>query len=144
MSDEDIAVVRRFTAQGCVGGRLGVIDEVFAEDFVNHDPMPGHDTGRDGMRQTIALLNDGLSDRKMLFDEYRSVGDAVVENATVGAIHTGEMLGVPASGAEVKVRSIEIWRVTGGKIAERWGVVDIDGLMAQLTATTASAAAGES
>lgn len=141
LSEANIAVVRRFTTQGCVGGRLGVIDEVFAEDFVNHDPMPGHDAGREGMRQTIAMLNDGLSDRKMLLDEYRSAGDTVVENAAVGALHTGEMLGVPASGTEVLVRSIEIWRVADGKIAERWGVVDVAGLLAQLSAADTAAGA---
>lgn len=148
MSDEDIAlseaniaVVRRFTTQGCIDGRLDVIDEVFAEDFVNHDPMPGHDSGREGMRQTIALLNDGLSDRRLLLDEYRSAGDTVVENATVGAVHTGEMLGIAASGSEVRVRSIEIWRVAAGKITERWGVVDVAGLMAQLSAISASSGA---
>jgi predicted ester cyclase len=126
---------------GCVAGKLDVIDEVFAEGFVNHDPMPGHDTGREGMRQTIQMLNDGLSDRKMVLDEYRSAGDTIVENAAVGAIHTGEMLGFPASGAEVRVRSIEIWRVAGGKITERWGVVDVAGLLAQLSTTTAAAGA---
>ena len=140
MSDENIAVVRRFTTQGCVAGKLDVIDEVFAEDFLNHDPMPGHDTGREGMRQTIQMLNDGLSDRKMVFDEYRSAGDSVVQNATFGAIHTGEMLGAPASGNEVLVRGIEIWRVADGRITERWGVIDVAGLLAQLgTTTTASA-----
>lgn len=140
MSEANIAVVRRFTTQGCVAGKLDVIDEVFADDFVNHDPMPGHDAGREGMRQTIAMLNDGLSDRKMVLDEYRSADDTVVENAAVGAIHTGEILGVPASGTEVMVRSIEIWRVAGGKITERWGVVDVAGLLAQLSATTTAAA----
>lgn len=132
MSDENIALIRRFTDQGCVAGKLEIVDEVFADDYVDHDPMPGHASGREGTRQTLEMLNRGLSRRRMVSDEYLAVGDTVVQNATFGATHTGELLGVPASGKDVEVRGIEIWRVADGKVAERWGIVDVAGLLAQI------------
>jgi predicted ester cyclase len=46
--------------------------------------------------------------------------------------HTGDFLGVPATGKQLQVRGIEIWRLADGKIVERWGIVDAAGVMEQL------------
>ena len=139
MSAENVAIVRRFTEEGCVGGRIEVVDEVVAEDCVDHDPLPGQAAGRAGLRQTVQLVVRGLSDRGTVLDQYLDAGDTVVQNWTFRGRHTGEFMGVPATGKEVRIRGVEIWRVADGRIAERWGVVDVAGLLAQLQAgTTAS------
>ena len=39
--------------------------------------------------------------------------------------HTGEAMGIPPSGEAIKIRGIEIFRVSDGKITEHWGVIDI-------------------
>ena len=43
--------------------------------------------------------------------------------------HTGEAMGIPPSGQAITIRGIEIWRVADGKIAERWGVVDVSDVL---------------
>jgi predicted ester cyclase len=48
-------------------------------------------------------------------------------------MHTGDFLGVPATGKQLQVRGIEIWRLADAKIVERWGVVDVAGVMEQIT-----------
>jgi len=132
MSAENVAIVRRFTEEGCVAGRVEVVDEVVAADCVDHDPLPGQPAGRHGLRQTVQMVVRGLSDRGTVLDRYLDAGDAVVQNWILRGTHTGEFLGVPATGREVRVRGVEIWRVADGKIAERWGVVDVAGALAQL------------
>jgi predicted ester cyclase len=59
-------------------------------------------------------------------------GDTVTESWVFQGTHTGDFLGIPATGKQLQVRGIEIWRLQDSKIVERWGVVDATGVMEQL------------
>ena len=132
MSEANITAVRRLTQVGFVGGEIDVVDEVVADECIDHDPMPGQGQGREGQRYTCQMVVNGLSNRSTLRDEFLAVGDTVIENWVFQGTHTGEFLGVPATGKQLQVRGIEIWRLANGKIVERWGVVDAAGVMEQL------------
>lgn len=131
MSTENIAVVRRLTEEGFMGGKVGVVDDTVSENCLDHDPMPGQSQGRAGQRETCQMVVDGLSDRRVE-EEFLAVGDKVIENWTFFGTHTGEFLGVPATGKKLTIRGIEIWRVEEGLITERWGAIDTGDVMAQL------------
>jgi steroid delta-isomerase-like uncharacterized protein len=131
MSDQNIAIIRRLTQEGFVDGKIEVVDDVVAEDCIDHDPMPGQSQGREGQRQTCQMVIDGLSDRSV-DDDVFAVGDRVIESWTFTGTHTGEFLGVPATGRQIAIRAIEIWRVADGMIVERWGVLDSGAVMEQL------------
>ncbi len=132
MSEQNIAIVRRLTEAGFVGGKVEVVDDVVAEDCVDHDPLPGQSEGREGQRQACRMVVGGLSHRSTLQDEYLAAGDKVIENWVFQGTHTGEFMGVPATGKTIQVRGMEIWRVANGKIVERWGVIDSGAVMVQL------------
>jgi len=132
MSEENVAIVRRLTEEGFVGGKVDIVDDVVGENCVDHDPMPGQGQCRGGQRHTCQMVVNGLSHRSTLQDDFLAVGDTVVENWVFQGTHTGEFLGVPATGKQIQVRGIEIWRLADGKIVERWGVVDAAGVMEQL------------
>ena len=132
MSDQNVAAVRRLTQEGFVAGKVEVVDDVVAENCVDHDPMPGQGQGREGQRHTCQMVVDGLSNRSTLRDDFLATGDTVVENWIFQGTHTGDFLGAPATGKQLQVRGIEIWRLAGGRIVERWGVVDAAGVMEQL------------
>jgi len=132
MSDQNVAAVRRLTQEGFVAGKVEVVDDVVAENCVDHDPMPGQRQGREGQRHTCQMVVDGLSNRSTLRDDFLATGDTVVENWIFQGTHTGDFLGAPATGKQLQVRGIEIWRLAGGRIVERWGVVDAAGVMEQL------------
>lgn len=131
MSDENIAIVRRFTDEGFVGGKVDVADDVIAENCVDHDPLPGQPQGRAGQRQTCQMVVDGLSNRR-IDETFLAIDDKVIENWTFYGTHTGDFLGVPGSGKEIEIRGIEIWRLAAGQIVERWGVIDSGAVMEQL------------
>ena len=59
-------------------------------------------------------------------------GDKVVGRITAYGTHTGELFGVPATGREIRVSGIAIWRISDGKIVEHWHETDGLGLMQQL------------
>ena len=62
MSREDnIAAPERF-AEGVVSGNLGVIDEVMADDVVDHGPAPDQGPGPEGFKQFFTTLRNALAD----------------------------------------------------------------------------------
>lgn len=119
-------IVRRITDEAFLGGNASVIDELVADDYVDHDPPPGLPADRDGFRQTAEMVAAAFSNRKMEFDEYVDTGDGrIVESWAMTAKHTAEAFGVPPSNQSIRVRGIEIWRCSGGKVVEHWGAVDM-------------------
>ena len=124
VADRD--VVRRLTEEGFIGGDLAVIDELIADDFVDHDPAPGFAPTKEGYRQLAEVVVAAFSDRSTEFDEYLDTEDGrVVESWAMVGSHTGEAFGVPPSGQTVRIRGVEISRCSEGKLVEHWGAVDM-------------------
>ena len=122
----DAEIVRRLNDEAFIGSNLGAFDELMADTFVSHDLPGGMPGTREGFRAIAEIVVGAFSDRKMEFDEYVDTADGrVVENWAMTGTHTGEAFGVPASGQAVRVRGVEIWRCSGGKIVEHWGAVDM-------------------
>jgi predicted ester cyclase len=46
--------------------------------------------------------------------------------------HKGEWMGIPATGRSVSVTIFDMFRVSGGKIVEHWGLLDSGAMMEQL------------
>ena len=59
-------------------------------------------------------------------------GDKVVARMTFNATHTQPLRGIAPTGRRFALRTIDIWRVEGGKLAEHWDIVDYQGLQRQL------------
>lgn len=59
-------------------------------------------------------------------------GDKVVSRLTIRGTHKGEFMGIPPSGRQFTVELIDIHRISGGKVVERWGIFDQLGMMQQL------------
>ena len=122
----DAEIVRRLTNEVFIGGNFATFDELIGDDLVDHDPVPGMPANKEGQRQLAEMVVSAFSDRKAESDEYIDTVDGrVIENWVFTAKHTGEMMGVPPSNQAVRVRGVEIWRCSGGKIVERWGAVDM-------------------
>jgi predicted ester cyclase len=70
----------------------------------------------------------GLPDGKLTIQDMFAAGDKVAVRFTHAGTHQGELFGMPASNRTVTVRAIEIYRLSGGKIAEYWGEYDTSDL----------------
>jgi steroid delta-isomerase-like uncharacterized protein len=122
-------VVRRLTDEAFLAGNFDNWGEIVAEDFVDNDPMQGLPATHEGLRAGAAMVAATFEDGAIEAD-YLETGDGrIVENWVFTGRHTGDAMGIPPSGESVQIRGIEIWRVDGGKIAERWGVVDISDVL---------------
>lgn len=101
-------------------GGVDLLDEVVAEDFRDHDPMPGQAEGLSGLKQAVGLFRKAFPDGEMLVDDMVAEGDKVVSRVTLRGTQRGSFFGLPASGRVVSAEGIEIFRIDKGKIVEGW------------------------
>ena len=120
------------------------VEDLFAPDYVNHNPppVPGISGDRDGQMQVMQYFRQAFPDGRAETLNLLAEGDKVVVHDRIRGTHQAEFMGVPATGREVTIDFIHIFRIAGGRIAERWGLVDAMGLMQQLGAVPAQQPAG--
>jgi steroid delta-isomerase-like uncharacterized protein len=126
-------LVERFIQELFTRGDLTAVDRYLDPGFVNHDPpFPGAPEGPEGMRQAAAMFRAALPDWHSELDQLVADGDIVVERFTASGTHEAELMGVPGTGRQLVLKGINIFRIEGGRIVERWGRLDELGLLRQL------------
>ena len=121
-AEKNKALVRRFReARAKVD--LNAIEEMMAPDFISHGLLPGQQPGREGLKRSIAEIAATFSNRRRFIEDQVAEADKVVTRYTVRATHDRkEFMGVAPTGREVSYKAIVIHRISGGKIAEEWGL----------------------
>jgi predicted ester cyclase len=144
MSEENKELVRRLMDEGINQGNIGLIDEFFAPDFVEHEELPpGIPPGREAVKQFTTMFRSAFPDLNVTFDDLLAEGDKVVVRSTWSGTHNGEFMGIAPTGKSMSVGVIDIIRFAGGKIVEHWGQMDRMGLMQQLGVVPAPGEGGE-
>jgi len=143
MTEENKALARRVIDEAWNRGELSTIDEVFAPDYVEHNPRPGQGPGIDGYKGGILMLRTAFPDLRLEVHELIAEGDRVAVRYTLHGTHEGELMGLPAAGQRVASDGMVIARFENGKVVERSGVQDMLTLLQQIGAfpTAAPAAA---
>jgi steroid delta-isomerase-like uncharacterized protein len=100
-----------------------LVDQFVAEHYINHNVVVAD--GREANREFWAAFFRGLPDLTATMDGLIVSGDRVVGRFTYRGTHTGSLLGIPATGAAVTMRSIDIWRVEDGLFAEHWDELNL-------------------
>jgi predicted ester cyclase len=107
--------------------------EVMTPDCVDHGD-PGGTVGRSAMRQHIGAFLAAFPDLHTSLDQVivDSDGETVGSRTTTTGTHTGELMGIPPTGRQIRVPAVDMARLSGGLIAERWGGLDTFSLLQQL------------
>jgi predicted ester cyclase len=135
------AIVRRLTEMRRED--LAAIDafmnEMFAEDFVNHTPQLGVTPDREGFKQYWLRLTGAFPDLTFDVQDLIAEGDRVVCRSIVWGTHTGPITGpitFQPTGKKFEISAIFIMRIEGGKIIERWAAPDTFNQLLQLDLIT--------
>jgi steroid delta-isomerase-like uncharacterized protein len=134
-TEENKAIVRRLyeTFNRAVStGDMSLLDQVLSADAVDHNPNPGQAPGLEGVKQVFGQFGAAFPDFTLIVEDMIAEGDKVVSRLTVRATHKGDFQGIPATGKMVTQTGIDILRIAGGKVVERWGEFDNLGLLQQL------------
>ncbi len=135
MSEENKEKVRRFLQEAFNEGNFGVADEIFASDYVQHDPTtPEEISGLEGIKGFVQMYRSAFPDSHITVEDQIAEGDEVVTRWRGRGTHQGELFGIPPSGNQVEISGITIDRFSGGKAVERWTNYDALGMMQQIGA----------
>jgi steroid delta-isomerase-like uncharacterized protein len=138
MSEQSKALVRRSLEEVFAEGNFDAIPEIFAPDYVEHDPASdGEIRGHDGLRRDLEPYVNAFSDTRVTVEDQLAEGDLVATRVTVRATHVEQFRGVPPTGERIEVTGTVVHRVAGGRLAEGWWNWDTLGLMQQLGAIPA-------
>jgi steroid delta-isomerase-like uncharacterized protein len=120
-------------------GNEDVIDELCAENFVDHDPLPGTGPDRQGLHDFVKLIRSAFPDLETTVDEMIVEGDRIAVRSTFRGTHEGDFMGIAATGKKVEVSNYDFVRFENDQAAEHWGTIDSAALMEQLGAVPAGA-----
>jgi predicted ester cyclase len=135
MSETNKAVIRHFYADVFAAGKINIaaIDQHLADNFVGHDLPPGL-TGQTGYKKYVGMFAASFSDTTQIeAHEVISNGDKVVVRWSSTGRHTGEFMGIPATGQRVTLKGIDIFHLVEGKIVDLWQEMDLLGILQQIS-----------
>ena len=133
MADDVRATMTRLY-EGIREGNFDLFDELVDENVVEHEEFPGIPPGREGVKQFFGMMSEAFDGFRFDVEDIVVEGDKGAARVTMKGTHSGEYMGVPATGKQVSVSAIDIFRLADGKIVEHWGVTDAMALMQQLGA----------
>lgn len=136
-AEENKAIILRHWEEVVSKGKLDLIDEIFAPDFVAHEADQDI-RGPEGVRQFILMLRAAFPDLQVTVEDVLAEGDKVVQRWSAHGSHQGELMGLAPSGKRISVAGITISRFEGGKVAEEWELYDMMSMMQQLGAFPSS------
>jgi steroid delta-isomerase-like uncharacterized protein len=137
---ENKRLIRRYYEEVLNEGRLEVLDEIARPDHLEHNPLPGQMQGLEGLKQRVKIIKTAFNPRFTLM-HILAEGDKVAVMWSNRGTHLVEWFGVPATGKTVEIQGIDIHQIRDGKMAEHWDVVDVLGILVQIGALAAPAAA---
>src|ERR1700760_1929235 len=129
---ENKRVLAAFVEDVINQGRLERADDLVAVDFVELDPLPGQQQGREGLKDVIGGMRAAFPDIHWVVDEVVAEGDKVVSRFTWTGTHRATFLGIPSTGKKVTVKGVVIDRLANGKMADSRILMDTLGMMQQL------------
>jgi predicted ester cyclase len=115
MSKQNKDLVRRYYDHVLNGGDLDAVVDYFADE------------------RTAAGVRTGCF--------FVAEGDRVFLRSTMTGTHDGEFQGIPATGRHIAAESAEVFRIADGKFVGYWCMVNVAGLMHQLTEEVVTARA---
>lgn len=126
-------VVRRLIEETMNQGRLELVDELFSEMAVEHDPhQQAAATPREAFVAAVEMFRSAFPDNRMIIEDQIAEGDRVATRWRMSGTHQGEFMGIAASGRSVEVGGIFYDRLENGQMQETWAQYDLFGLIQQL------------
>jgi steroid delta-isomerase-like uncharacterized protein len=110
------------------------LDELMAQDIVDHNPMPNQAAGRDGFKQWMAMARAAYPDLQGTVEDLIAEGDRVAARTTWRGTHDGEFIGVAPTGKSVSFSAFHLVRFSQDRAVEWWGTADLLGALQQIGA----------
>lgn len=125
-------IARRVPEEIANEQNFDLVDEVYAEDCVEHGPFGMDAEGRDAVKEQLRTFIDAIPDFEATVEDVVAEGETVAMRVTLRGTHEGELMGIEPTGKSFEVQNMVFTRIEDGMIAERWLLPDTLGMMQQL------------
>jgi uncharacterized protein YndB with AHSA1/START domain len=137
LRDAKLRPVRRFVYEFKNHGNLASVDEIFDQRCEVHlsgvAELGGCSvSGRELQKAIGRQVFAAFSDVHVEVEDQIVEGDRVVQRQRATGVHSGEFMGIAATGRKVHWTGNHIYRIANGQIAEAWSEVSLHDLLAQL------------
>lgn len=131
--DANIELIRGAQEDFNAGDLDGCVARLTPDFVINLAGLPEPMRGRDAWRQNAEVMRRAFPDVQVHIQDIFSAGDRVAVRLILRGTHTGEFVGLPATGRKAEYVSHEFYRVSDGQIAEEWICSDTATLMRQIS-----------
>ncbi|WP_207424386.1 ester cyclase [Desertivirga brevis] len=115
-------IVTRYNKEVIEGCNMDVLEILTTPGFVNHSAAPGMPEGVEGMMYFFKqILHSSFSEVRVEIREMLAEGNKVATRKEITAMHTGELMGIPATGKTITLKVIDILAIDNGRISDHWG-----------------------
>ena len=73
----------------------------------------------------LKLFWEAFSNLKVEIHDQVGEGDKVTSRKTIHGVHTETFMKIPATNKKIEMNVIDIVRISNGKYAEHWNVIDM-------------------
>jgi len=132
-TEENKGAARRLVLEVFRDHTLSLIDELLAEDYVDHTLPPDVPATREGLRQVLSAMQAAFPDLSYTIENEVAEGDLVAQRLLGKGTLRGEFMGMPATGKSAVWQEMHLHRFDGaGRLVEHWGTNDDLGMLMQL------------
>jgi ketosteroid isomerase-like protein len=132
-------VIRRFYAaanETIATGDTTALHDVVAPHFVDQDPIPGMNPDRGGLEGYLAALHALVPDTELLVEAVVAGGDRAMARVAVRGGQGPTPLRDAVVDQPVPWGPVDVFRIAGGKVVERWSQTDDLTLVRPVTEAT--------
>jgi len=131
MSNENEKIIRRFVDEVINSGDYSAMRELLHPNYVYRSPDQEL-CGQEALESLLRAYRTGLPNINVSIDDLVSSGNKVAISITLSGTHTGELMGMPATGNSLEVHGMVLSRIEDQKLIEEWEILDMLGMVQQL------------
>jgi predicted ester cyclase len=102
---------------------LGAVDAHIHPEFKSHNPLVG-EPGRAAYKLFVQMFYKGVPDLRPVTQHVVVEDDILMAMTEWEGTHKGPFLGAPATGASLKFKTADRYRIRDALLFEHWDVVD--------------------
>ena len=116
-------LIREFLGVAFSDASMG--GQYISPDFTEHEMMPMEGmTDAEAMAAGMDMLGNAITDFEFVIIDMIAEGDKVAVIGTWTGTHSGDFMGMPATGNEFEIPVFDLFRIEDGLITDHWGVTD--------------------
>ena len=112
-------IVNRFFKEGYENKNYAEVIDLVAEDYIDHSPAGARSNAQ--AVEILKIVAGMFSDLSIKMLDIFAENDLVATRVLYDGVHSGECMGIPATGKRISFEALENFKVVNGKIVESWG-----------------------